>query len=305
MAAGEQLLTGLKAHERARVLVARDHLCVPTLRNDLLDAHGAFFRALLMAHKCAFVSVVTQDLLAVLGTLVFLVLGVVGVANTRADMAAVKAELARQHAAALRSLLEVFCAGCFYLTIGVILTGQGQGIADLVLLSQLGQDVAPQCDSSQHRTVANAVETFLCARQGYTDPVGNVQKADLALPVTADQRQQDDVVLFSLVFVHDVNSDPSELTGWHKLAQTLKLGSIGGEDGNLLWIIFLKEKIAAEGHDEHSLVSVLVAFSIFAFVFKVVVLHKEQTAGEALELKGITRCSGSYRMAFNYSYFDV
>lgn len=103
----------------------------------------------------------------------------------------------------------------------MILTGQGHGIADLALLSQLGQDVAPQFDFSQHFTVANAVETFLCTRQSYTDPVGNVQKADFAPQVTADQRQQNDVVLFSLVFVHDVNSDTSELIGWHKLAQTV------------------------------------------------------------------------------------
>lgn len=103
----------------------------------------------------------------------------------------------------------------------MILTGQGQGIVDLVLLSQRGEDIAPQFDSSQYFTVANAVETFLCARQCYTDPVGNVQKANFPRGVTADQRQQDDVILLSLVFVHNENFDPVELSGWHKIAQTV------------------------------------------------------------------------------------
>lgn len=109
MTTWEQFLTGLKASERARVLVAWDHLRVLTLRDDLFDAHRAFFWARLMAQTWALVSIVTQDLLTVLRTLVFLVLNVVGVANTGAHMAAVKAELARQQAAALGSLLEVFC----------------------------------------------------------------------------------------------------------------------------------------------------------------------------------------------------
>lgn len=174
-----------------------------------------------MANERTLVSVVAQDFLAVLGTLVFLVLGVVGVANAGADVAAVQAELARQHAAALRSLLEVFCTRRFDVTVGVILTGQGQGIADLVLLPQLGQDVVPQFDLLQHFAVADAVETLLGTRQGNTDPVGDVQKAHFFLPVAADQRQQDNVVFFSLVFVHHVNSDPFEFTGWHKLAQAL------------------------------------------------------------------------------------
>lgn len=187
MTAGEQLLTGLEASERARVLVTRDHLRVQTLRDDLLDAHGAFFWARLIAYTRALVPLVAQDLLAVLGTLVLLVLDVVGVANTGADVAAVEAELARQHAAALRSLLEVFSTRGFYLLVGVILTGQGQGISNLLLLSQLGQDIFPQFDFSKHFTVPNAVETFLCTGQGYTDPIGNVQEANLALLVTADQ----------------------------------------------------------------------------------------------------------------------
>lgn len=108
MTAGEQLLTGLQAFELAWVQVTRDHLRVLTLRDDLPDEHGTFLWALFMAHAHALVSHDAQDPLAVLGTLVFLVLDVVGVANTGADVAAVKAELTRQRAAPLRSLLEVF-----------------------------------------------------------------------------------------------------------------------------------------------------------------------------------------------------
>lgn len=103
----------------------------------------------------------------------------------------------------------------------MILTAQGQSRTNLVLFSQTAEDVAPQFDLSQHCTVANAVKTFLCTRQGYTDPIGNVQKANFTLQVAADQRQQNNVILLPLVFVHYVNSDPLELTGWHTITQTV------------------------------------------------------------------------------------
>lgn len=157
----------------------------------------------------------------------------------------------------------------------MILTAEGQSISNLVLLSQGVEDVAPQFDLSQHFTVANTVKPFLGTRQGYTDTVGNVQKANFTLSVAADQRQQDNVVLFSLVLVHNVHFDPCELVGRHEFAQTVELACVGCEDGNLLWFVVLKEKIAAKGNYKLCLMLVLMASSVFDLFFWVVVLHKE------------------------------
>lgn len=190
-------------------------------------------------------------------------------------MATIQTEFTRLGAAPLRRLLEILSTRSHYLSIWMILTAQGQSFPNLVLFPQGGEDVAPQFDLFKHFTVANTVKAFFCTRQGYTDPIGNVQKANFTLWVTADQRQQDNVILFSLVLVHYVHFDPCELAGRHKFAQTVELAHIGSEDGNLFWFVVLKEKIAAKSDYKHCLMFVLMAFSIFDIFLWVVVLHKE------------------------------
>lgn len=69
--------------------------------------------------------------------------------------------------------------------------------------------------------------------------------------------------------------DPCELAGRHKFAQTVELAGIGCEDGNLLWFVVLKDKIAAKSNYKHRLMSVLMASPIFDLFLWVVVLHKE------------------------------
>lgn len=202
-------------------------------------------------------------------------LRVVGVADTCANVATIQTELTRQGAAPLRGLLEIVSTRSFYLSIWMILTAQGQSTPNLALLLQGVEDVTPQFDLAQHRTVANTVESFLGTRQGYADAIGNAQKANFTLFVAADQRQQDNVVLFSLVLVHYVHFDPCELAGRHQFAQTVELARIGCEDGNLLWFVVLKDKILAKSDYKHRLMSVLMAFPIFDLFFQVVVLQKE------------------------------
>lgn len=121
----------------------------------------------------------------------------------------------------------------------MILTAQGQSLPSLVLLPQGVEDIAPQFDMTQHYTVADTVETFLGTGQGYTDAIGDVQKANFTLHVTADQRQQDNVILFSLVLVNYMHFDPWELAGRHKSAQTVELAGIGRQNGNLFWFVVL------------------------------------------------------------------
>lgn len=204
-----------------------------------------------------------------------LVLGVVGVADTCANVATIQTELARLVAAPLWGLFEIVGARRFYLLIWMILTAQGQSIPDLVLLLQSVEDVAPQFDLAQHFPIANTVETFLGTRQGYTDAIGNAQEANFTLRVAADQRQQHNVVLFSLVLVHYVHFDPIELAGRHKVAQAVELPGIGCEYGYLLWFVVLKDKIAAKRDYKHRLMFVLMAFPISDVFFMVAVLHKE------------------------------
>lgn len=190
-------------------------------------------------------------------------------------MATIQTEVARLGAAALRGLFKILSTVDFYLSIWMIMTAQGQSLPNLVLRPQGVEDVTPQLDFSQHCAVADAVKAFLCTRQGYTDAIGNVQKANFTLPVASNQRQQDNIILFSLVLVHHVHSDPLEVFGRHKFTQTVELACIGREDGNLLWFVVLQEKIAAESDYKHGLMFVLMAFSISDLFFQVVVFHEE------------------------------
>lgn len=194
-------------------------------------------------------------------------LGVVRVADARANVATIQTELAGLGAASLGGLLEIVGVSRFHPSIWMILTAQRQSVSNLVLLPQGVEDVAPQFDFAQHCTVANAVEAFLGTRQGYTDAIGNVQKANFTLQVAADQRQQNNVILFSLVFVHYVHFDPCELVGRHKVAQAVELPGICCEDGNLLWFVPLKDKIAAKRDNKHRLVLVPMAFPVFDLLF--------------------------------------
>lgn len=61
-------------------------------------------------------------------------------------MATIQTELARLGAAPLRGLLEIISTICFYLSIWMILTAQGQSLPNLVLLPQSVEDIAPQFD---------------------------------------------------------------------------------------------------------------------------------------------------------------
>lgn len=154
-------------------------------------------------------------------------------------MATIQTEFAWLGAAPLRSLFKIITTKSFNLSIWMILTAQGQSFPNLILFPQGTEHVFPKLDLTQHGTVANTVKTFLGTRQGYTDPIGNVQKANLILWVAADQRQEDNIILFTLVLVHNVHFDPCELAGWHKIAQTMKLACVSSKDGNVLWFVVL------------------------------------------------------------------
>lgn len=168
---------------------------------------------------------------------------VVRVTNTCTNVAAIQTEFARLSTATLGGLVKIFSTRDSYLAIRMILTAQSQSIPDLVLPSQGLEDVAPQLDLLQHCTVTNTEKALLGPGQGYADAIWNIQKANFALDVAADQGQQDNIVLLALVLVHYVNLDPIELVGRHKSAQTLELASVGGEDCDLVWLIVLLEEI--------------------------------------------------------------
>lgn len=210
-------------------------------------------------------------------------LRVVRVADFLANMVTIENELAGLSAATLRGLFEVLGTSSFYLSVWMILTVQGQSFPNLVVLPQSLEDVAPQFHFAKCCTAANKVETFPGTRQSYTDAIGDAQKTNFTLHVAADQRQQDNVILFSLVLVNYMHLDPCELAGRHKFVQTVELAVIGRKDGNLLWFVVLKEKIAAKSDYKHGLMLVLVACPISDF-FWIVVLHKEYAGFNALDL---------------------
>lgn len=85
----ERFLARFTACKFLRILVARNHLFVLTLGNRLFNLYWTFLWTGKMAHKTTPVSQFTQNPLTLLSTLVFLVLSVVRVAHSRADMATV------------------------------------------------------------------------------------------------------------------------------------------------------------------------------------------------------------------------
>lgn len=281
----QQLLTRFLACKFIWVLVARNHLHVLTLGYHLLKHHLALFWAFSVAQDWTLVSQTTEDLLALLGTLVFLVLGVVRVANTCANMAASQTEFARLSAAPLGGLVELFSTGDADLAIWMILTAQGQSSPNLVLSSQGVEDVAPQFDLLQHFTVANTEQAFLGPGQSYADTIWDAQEPNFALGIAANQGQQNNIVLLSLVLVHYMNLDPTELFGGHELAQAVELARVGGEDGDLVRLVLLQEEILTKSNHKLGFMLVLMAFPIFDLLLSVLVFHKEDIRIKALQGK--------------------
>lgn len=162
MSALETFLTGINACELSGVQVARDQLLVPTLWYGLLNLHRALW-ARIVTSQWALVSQITQYSLTVFLTHVFLVLGVIRVADSSANMAAVQAEHTRCQAPTFGGLFEVLNAGDLDLFVWVVLTAQGERFAHLVLLFQGAEDIVPEFDFAQYCTVSDTVEAFLGA----------------------------------------------------------------------------------------------------------------------------------------------
>ena len=184
----EHLLAGLPTFKCLWVLVARHPLFVLTLWYGLLNLHRALLGAFLLAVIWAPVFKVTENLLTLFEALVLLVVGVIRVTDTCANMATFQTELTRFCAASFRGFVEICSAGDSDLPVWMVLTAEGESRPHLALASQSVEDVTPQFDFAQHCTVANAVEAFLGTRQGNTNAVGDVQEADLTLWIAADQR---------------------------------------------------------------------------------------------------------------------
>lgn len=162
MAALETFLTGLLAFEHSGVQVARDHLLVPTLWNGLLNHHWARL-ARSVTSQWALVPQITQYSLTMFVTYVFLVLRVIRVADSNANMAAVQAERTRCQAPTFWGLFKVLNTGDLDLFVWVVLTAQGEHFAHLFLLFQGAEDIVPQFDFAKYLTVSDAVEAYLCA----------------------------------------------------------------------------------------------------------------------------------------------
>lgn len=123
----------------------------------------------------------TQHLRAGLGALVFLVIRIVWVAHTGADMATLQAKLAGLIATTLRCTFEVITAGCEDLFIRMVLTTQRQSMTNLIFLSQSVKDVAPQLNGAEHVHISDTIETHFSTGKSNADTVWYVQEADSPL----------------------------------------------------------------------------------------------------------------------------
>lgn len=153
-----------------------------TLQNDFGHFHLTRL-TLLEADIWAPVPILADDFLAWLHALELLVGGVIRVAGTCAHMTTGQPELTGPAAASFRYFLEVRSFGYKGVGLRVVLAAEAEGRAYLVILSKGMDDPAPQGHLSKHLHVPNAVHPLLGPGQGYTDAVGDLQEARLALLV--------------------------------------------------------------------------------------------------------------------------
>jgi len=154
------------------------------------------------------VSVGTERPHARLAALVVDVVAVVRVTDPLTDVPAAQPISALPHAAALRRLVEVLRGSRLDLRlVRMILTRQAKRLAnDARLLGPL-RHLAPQIAvSRQVLEVADDVEAHLGARQSHADSIFVADETDVRFQLAraaaaAHERQQNDVVLFSLVVV--------------------------------------------------------------------------------------------------------
>lgn len=196
--------------------------------------------------------------------------------------------------------MEVRRFGYYSVGIRVVLAAQPECLAYLIVLSKGMDDPAPQGHLGQHLHVSDAVHPLLGARQGHADAVGYLEKTHLAFLIAPYEREEDDVILFPLVFVHHMDLDTSKCLSWHEFAQAEQLPSVGGEDGDLGGQVLLAQEVLAQLYHKMSLMLILVAFAFLDFLFRKVVFYKVKVGRDPLKKKITSKLESSPMAAFPF-----
>lgn len=236
--------------------VTLDFLSVQTRQHLLVDEHLAFatrFTTLLRA----LVIVGAEHLQAALFALVFFVIWIPRMAFEMTRMSAFKSKSAVEHATTFGSFAEIFRHGGVNETGRVILAAERQGINHPLLLCQVFTDAVPEDASFCHQIhVSYDKQTHFCPRQRNADTIVRLEESDLSLLVAANERQQDDVILLSLVVVDWSNANSLELRFRHLLPQEEHLSGVGREDGDLLRPVTLFQEVSTQRRQKPRLVQV-------------------------------------------------
>ena len=226
----------LKAENFFQVVPTTDLLCVAAPGQNRLErlwTGTTRLAAGLLARMAS--RAIWSHPLAFLEALVLLVARVVGMAGPLTDVATIKAGLTRLGAAALGkhvpevlALVHLLCIG------GVLLTHQLQPTTQQAGLAHVGQNIFPENRfAAELDEVAYAVESMAGSGKCNADPVVDAEESDGALDVAANEGQEDDVVLLTLVIVHYGHLHPHKLLFWHLLLESEQLPGVGGEDRDL------------------------------------------------------------------------
>lgn len=102
--------------------------------------------------------------------------------------------------------------------------------------------------------------------------------------VAPHEREEDDIILFPLVLIHDMDLDTSKCLGRHEFAQAEELAGVGGEDGDLGGRVFLAQEVLAQLYHKVSLMLILVASAFSDFLLREVVFYKEKVGRDSINL---------------------
>ena len=109
---------------------------------------------------------------------------------------------------------------------------------DLIFGAEQVAQMGPQWTGlGQELHVAQDVESVTGARERHADTIGDAQKPNRFIGIVADEREDDDVVLFTLIVVDDRHGDALDIGTESLVAvsgELKQLGSVRRQDRDIL-----------------------------------------------------------------------
>ena len=177
-----------------------------------------------------------------------------------------------------------------------------------LLSSDDGKDFAPKLRTGvpEKLAVTKHVEAALSARQGDAHTVLDAEEADRFVAVAADQRQDDDLVLFSLVGIDRDNVEASlvKYDGVSECAENaLALAVVECEDGDVVCLHAVVDEVLHETNDHGGFVSVDARHLLISLLLPSVRKEERVDASHARHIRAVGGHKNA-RMVFDGAMVD-